>query len=79
MAKEWHYAIDGEKHGPVTSQQLKELAASGDIQPTDLVWTSGNQQAASRDCFHETYDGPMHEEMRWLSIVITSGLEFFPR
>ena len=44
MAKEWHYAKDGETHGPVTSQQLKKLATSGELQPTDLVWTEGNDE-----------------------------------
>lgn len=44
MAKEWHYAKDGERHGPITSQQLKKLATSGDLQPTDLVWTEGNDE-----------------------------------
>lgn len=31
----------GQRFGPVSSEQLKKLAVSGDIQPTDLVWTEG--------------------------------------
>lgn len=38
MSKNWHYAKDGEKHGPITSAQLKELAKSGQLSPDDLVW-----------------------------------------
>lgn len=38
MSKNWHYAKDGEKHGPITSAQLKELAKSGELAPDDLVW-----------------------------------------
>jgi len=40
MAK-WHYQKDGQQHGPVLSQQLKELAASGHLLPTDLIWKEG--------------------------------------
>jgi tetratricopeptide (TPR) repeat protein len=41
MAQEWYYSKDGERQGPVTPQQLKQLAASGDLQPTDLIWKEG--------------------------------------
>jgi hypothetical protein len=44
MAQEWHYAKNGERHGPVTTKQLKELADSGDLQPSDLVWTEGRDE-----------------------------------
>jgi hypothetical protein len=39
MTQEWHYVKDGQRHGPITARQLKGLAAVGDLQPTDLVWT----------------------------------------
>ena len=41
MSSEWHYAKDGARLGPVPSQRLKELAASGELAPTDLVWKEG--------------------------------------
>ena len=41
MAREWYYTKDGERQGPVTPQQLKQLSASGDLQPTDLIWKDG--------------------------------------
>ncbi|WP_417379452.1 GYF domain-containing protein [Gimesia sp.] len=41
MAQEWYYTKEGERQGPITSKQLKQLAVSGEIQPTDLVWTEG--------------------------------------
>lgn len=44
MAQEWHYAKDGQRHGPITSRQLRELAASGELRPTDLVWTEGKDE-----------------------------------
>lgn len=41
MASQWYYGKDGQRLGPVSSSQLKELAASGTIRPTDLVWKQG--------------------------------------
>ncbi len=42
MANEWHYTINGQPAAaPVTSAQLKQLAASGQLKPTDLVWQDG--------------------------------------
>ena len=38
MAKNWHYAKDGDKHGPISSAELKRLANSGQLSPDDLVW-----------------------------------------
>lgn len=38
MAANWHYAKGGEKHGPVSASQLKELATNGKLSPDDLVW-----------------------------------------
>lgn len=38
---QWYYKKDGEKQGPVTSEQLKELATSGELQRTDSVWREG--------------------------------------
>lgn len=38
MANEWHYTKNGQRFGPVSGQQLKELTANGGIGPDDLVW-----------------------------------------
>jgi hypothetical protein len=38
MAANWHYAKGGDKHGPFTAAQLKELATTGQLSPDDLVW-----------------------------------------
>jgi hypothetical protein len=37
---EWYYARGGTQSGPVTLDQLKEIARSGGIDAKDLVWTS---------------------------------------
>lgn len=39
---EWHYTIDGQPAAvPVNAAQLKQLAESGKLKPTDLVWQEG--------------------------------------
>jgi hypothetical protein len=41
MASEWFYNVGGQKRGPVGSADLKRLADSGVLKPTDLVWKEG--------------------------------------
>jgi hypothetical protein len=38
MAQEWYYEKANAKHGPIPASRLKELAMSGELRPTDLVW-----------------------------------------
>jgi hypothetical protein len=38
---EWHYSKNNQQLGPVTSTQLRQLAGSGQIHPTDMVWKDG--------------------------------------
>jgi hypothetical protein len=39
---EWHYTINGQPAAvPVNPTQLKQLAESGQLKPTDLVWQDG--------------------------------------
>lgn len=40
-APEWWYANAGAPEGPVSFERLGELAASGRLKPTDLVWCKG--------------------------------------
>jgi hypothetical protein len=41
MADEWYYTQQGQQKGPVPTAQLKQLASSGRLMPTDLVWKQG--------------------------------------
>jgi hypothetical protein len=41
MAQEWYVTMAGQQYGPVTPQQLREMAMSGQLQPTDSVWKQG--------------------------------------
>jgi hypothetical protein len=44
MADVWYYAQNGQQTGPVSSEQLQQLARSGRICDTDLVWREGLPQ-----------------------------------
>jgi hypothetical protein len=46
---EWYYASNNQRLGPVTMEQLKQLAAAGKLTVNDLVWKDGmaNWAAAS--------------------------------
>jgi len=37
----WYYAQDDQQLGPVSSAELRKLAASGQLAPDDLVWRDG--------------------------------------
>src|SRR5262245_34323265 len=41
MADQWFYTSDGQQVGPVSLLELRELASSGRLQPSDLVWKEG--------------------------------------
>ena len=40
----WYYASNGEKRGPISLDEMKALAASGRLRPTDVVWADGMQE-----------------------------------
>lgn len=46
---EWFYARGGQQGGPVTFNQLKELARNGELGAKDLVWTSTMKDWQSAD------------------------------
>jgi hypothetical protein len=41
MAAEWFYTTNKQKMGPVSWQELHELAEAGILKPSDTVWTEG--------------------------------------
>ena len=44
MGNLWHYARAGQEAGPVPWEQLQQMAATGALQPADLVWSDGMPQ-----------------------------------
>ncbi|MEQ8853578.1 DUF4339 domain-containing protein [Gimesia sp.] len=41
MNNQWYYAINGLSYGPVDLNILRQLAVTGKLKPSDLVWTVG--------------------------------------
>jgi PPM family protein phosphatase len=41
MADGWYYTHAGSPQGPVSHEQLQQLATAGNLSPTDLVWPEG--------------------------------------
>ena len=37
----WYYSSSGEKHGPITTLKLRQLAATGELKPSDQIWKDG--------------------------------------
>ncbi len=41
MERQWYYATNGTKFGPVTAGELRILSNEGKLSPSDLVWKEG--------------------------------------
>lgn len=41
MAQDWYVIAGGQQVGPISAQQMRDMAASGQLQPTDTVWKEG--------------------------------------
>jgi hypothetical protein len=53
---DWYYSTNNRQMGPVSPEQLRQLANDGLLKPTDLVWTDGMSdwaRAASQGFFGE--------------------------
>jgi hypothetical protein len=61
MADQWYYTSNGQQTGPVPTAELKKLAASGVVQPTDLVWQEGTpnwiRASAAKGLFEDPASG----------------------
>jgi len=47
VADSWYYSHDRKKIGPCSGRRMKELAASGGILPTDVVWKEGVEKGVA--------------------------------
>lgn len=41
MSGQWYYSKNNQQKGPVSEQELKRMALSGELRPSDLVWSQG--------------------------------------
>jgi hypothetical protein len=53
MAEMWYYTRAGKQMEPVGTEELKRLAISGILEPTDLVWKDGMSQWARASSISE--------------------------
>lgn len=44
--QQWYYGQVGHRSGPCSANQLRALAASGQISPLDFIWKEGTEQGA---------------------------------
>jgi uncharacterized RDD family membrane protein YckC len=44
MEDQWYVGRKGQKSGPYTTAQLRQMAAAGELVPTDLLWKQGLEQ-----------------------------------
>lgn len=62
MASDWFYSRNGERRGPVSSSELRRLAATGQLLPSDLVWKEGMENwvraSSSSDLFPDASEPP---------------------
>ena len=66
MATDWFYYSGDHRLGPVGSQQLKDLARAGQLQPDTLIWKEGmaEPQAAAKLKGLFTAPMPHHHQQR---------------
>lgn len=38
---DWFYSQNGQQQGPISFEALRQRAGAGQVQPTDMVWTTG--------------------------------------
>jgi hypothetical protein len=56
-AVEWYYARENKQTGPVSSLELKRLAAAGELRPADLVWREGMTEWSLASNVSGLFDG----------------------
>lgn len=44
MAEQWYYTRNKQQQGPVSPEQLRQLAGAGQIGPSDMVWKDGMEK-----------------------------------
>ncbi len=55
----YYYVRNNERQGPISGAQLVQLAGTGQVQPTDLVWTDGMPAWAPASTLEGLYAAPV--------------------
>jgi len=59
MAWQWFYTQNGQQSGPVSAEELNQMAKSGRLQPTDMVWRDGMPQWVMADSIGDLFPAPV--------------------
>ncbi|HUT88777.1 MAG TPA: GYF domain-containing protein [Thermoguttaceae bacterium] len=63
MAEQWYFEHQGNHFGPVSTGQLKELAACGKIQPSDSVWKDGTHKWVRASKIQGLFPSPRQDQV----------------
>jgi hypothetical protein len=44
VSNNWYYTKNGQRYGPVPDDRLRQMAATGELQPADMLWKEGMAQ-----------------------------------
>lgn len=58
MADQWYVGRNDKRTGPFTPDQLRQMAATGSLQPTDLVWKQGMPQWVAASTIKDLFSIP---------------------
>ncbi len=74
MNGRWYFTRGGQPGGPVELTRLREMAASGEISPADIVWSSGvagRPAGLVEGLFPQ--EAPSVGHKRWLPLLAAFG------
>lgn len=58
MADNWYVGRNGERTGPFTAAQVRQMAAGGGLKPTDMVWKEGMANWVAASTIRGLFAGP---------------------
>ena len=78
MVADWYCVIDNRQFGPITAVQLKQLATTGKLQPSHLVWKEGMQNRVPAQSVKGLFDagsaGVFEQQMIQLGALHLNGI-----
>lgn len=63
MGNQWYYSRGDNKLGPVSGTELKQLASSGQLAPTDMVWKEGMPKWVKATRLKRLFAAPISETL----------------
>jgi len=57
MPHEWYFIKDGAQRGPLNSDQMRQMFASGELSASDMVWTAGMTDYVQASQVRNVFEG----------------------